>query len=461
LNVTDSALSNSESATKLRRWQQITGISLFVGYAGYYLGRSCLAIATPLMVEQESAHGLTKEQIGLIASVGVLTYAVGKVVSGLIVDYIGGRQMFLFGIVATIACTTAFGMSTTLPVFIVVWGANRFFQSMGWNALVKTASRWYPAHRQATIMGFLSLSFLFGDAIDRGYLGGLVAIGQRFPQSPFAVLANWRNVFLIAAATLGVIAVVLAFVLRSSPKELGLEEPSANPENVFGQAGQSADTVPFFELLLPLIESPMFWSICGVSFGLTLIREAFNNWSSTILNDVAGLPAGQAGIASLVFPLAGGVGAIGAGMLSDRWGGRHGRIVVPSLVVLIFSLGSMAVINVTGRPFLAMALLAVTSFFLIAPYSYLSGVMALDLGGKRGSATAAGLIDGAGYVGGIASGWGIAKIAGRYQWSGVFLSLAGVCCLTLVVAVAYLILSERAKSAHLAAQNTESEESRV
>jgi MFS transporter, OPA family, glycerol-3-phosphate transporter len=258
-----------------------------------------------------------------------------------------------------------------------------------------------------------------------------------------------------------VIAVALAFVLRSSPKELGLEEPSANPENVFGQAGQSADTVPFLELLLPLIESPMFWSICGVSFGLTLIREAFNNWSSTILNDVAGLQAGQAGIASLIFPLAGGVGALGAGMLSDRWGGRHGRIVVPSLIVLIFSLGSMAVINVTGRPFLAMALLAVTSFFLIAPYSYLSGVMALDLGGKRGSATAAGLIDGAGYVGGIASGWGIAKIAGRYEWSGVFLSLAGVCCLTLVVAVAYLILSERAKSAHLAAQNIESEESRA
>jgi len=461
LNATDSALSHSESAAKLRRWQQITGISLFVGYAGYYLGRSCLAIANPLMVEQESAHGLTKERIGLIYSVGVLTYAVGKVVNGLIVDYIGGRQMFLFGMVATVACTAAFGMSTALPVLVVVWGANRFFQSMGWNALVKTASRWYPAHRQATIMGFLSLSFLFGDAIDRGYLGGLVAIGQRFPHSPFAVLANWRNVFLIASATLGVIAVALAFVLRSSPKELGLEEPSANPENVFGQAGQSADTVPFLELLLPLIESPMFWSICGVSFGLTLIREAFNNWSSTILNDVAGLQAGQAGIASLIFPLAGGVGALGAGMLSDRWGGRHGRIVVPSLIVLIFSLGSMAVINVTGRPFLAMALLAVTSFFLIAPYSYLSGVMALDLGGKRGSATAAGLIDGAGYVGGIASGWGIAKIAGRYEWSGVFLSLAGVCCLTLVVAVAYLILSERAKSAHLAAQNIESEESRA
>jgi len=457
--TTERAISNSASAVRLRRWQQITAASLFVGYAGYYLGRSCLAIATPLMVDPSASHGLTKAQIGLVVSVGVLTYAVGKVVNGLIVDYLGGRQMFLFGMVATIACTAAFGFSSALPVFIAVWGANRFFQSMGWNALVKTASRWYPAHRQATMMGFLSLSFLFGDAIDRAYLGGLVEIGQRSAGTPLGVLANWRAVFLIAAATLGLIAIVMAFVLRSSPRDVGLEEPSANPQNVFGAAGQSAATVPLLELLLPFLQSPVFWSICGINFGLTLIREAFNNWSSTFLKEVAGLPPGQAGIASLVFPLAGGVAAIAAGLLSDRLGGRHGRVVVPALVLLVVSLGSMAFINVTGRPIAAMALVAGTSFFLTGPYSYLSGVMALDLGGKRGSSTAAGLIDGAGYVGAIASGWGVAAIAARYKWAGVFLALTGVCCLTLVVAVAYLILSERKNANRAAPQDLETEPS--
>jgi MFS transporter, OPA family, glycerol-3-phosphate transporter len=236
---------------------------------------------------------------------------------------------------------------------------------------------------------------------------------------------------------------VLAFLVRSSPTDLGLEEPSANPQNVFGEAGQSAAKVPLLDLLTPLLASPIFWAVCGINFGLTLVRESFNNWSSTFLRDVAGLSSGNAGIASLVFPLAGGIGAIVAGLLSDRWGGRHGRVVVPSLVLLVFSLGSMAFINVNGNAPAAMGLVAMTSFFLIAPYSYLSGVMALDLGGKRGSATAAGLIDGAGYVGATASGWGVAKIAEHYEWKGVFLSLGVVCCLTLVFAVAYLVLSER------------------
>jgi MFS transporter, OPA family, glycerol-3-phosphate transporter len=440
---------------RMRRWQQITAGSLFVGYAGYYLGRSCLAIATPLLVDAGAAHGLTKEQIGVIASVGVLTYAIGKVVNGLIVDYVGGRQMFLFGMAATAICTAVFGLSSSMPVFVTVWAANRFFQSMGWNALVKTASRWYPPYRQATIMGFLSLSFLFGDAIDRGYLGGLVQIGQQSGGTPLVVLANWRSVFLVAAGTLAVIVVVLSFVLRSSPTDLGMKEPNASSQNVFGEAGHSADTVPLLQLLLPFLESPLFWSICGISFGLTLIREAFNNWSSTYLKEVAGLSSGYAGIASLVFPLAGGVAALGAGVLSDRLGGRHGRVVVPSLILLAASLVLMACVNVTGRPIAAMALVAATSIFLIGPYSFLAGVMAVSLGGKRGSATAAGLIDGAGYIGATASGWGVAEIASRFEWKGVFLSLAGVCCLTLLVALAYLILSERARPARSTPELTE------
>ncbi len=434
--------------SRLTRWQTITACTLFVGYAGYYLGRSCLAIAKPLMLDPESGLGLTREHLGFVDSTGVIAYAVGKVVNGVIVEYLGGRRMFLVGMVATVAFTTAFGLGAGLGFFLGVWGANRFVQAMGWPALVKTASRWYPLSGLATVMGFLSLSFLFGDALIRLYLGGLVKIGQRYAGTPLGYLADWRVVFLIAAATLAAIALVTLALLKSSPRDLGLEEPSANPSNVFGEAGQSAATVPLKELILPFLESPLFWSICGINFGLTLIREAFNNWSTTFLNDV-GLSAGDAGIASLSFPLAGGISAIVAGLLSDRLRGRHGLVVVPSLILATASLYLMGVVDVAGKPREAIGLIAMVSFFLIGPYTYLSGVMALDLGGKRGSSTAAGLLDGAGYLGAIASGVGIAWIAEKYQWGAAFKSLALACGLTLIFAVAYLILSERTRRATL------------
>lgn len=97
----------------------------------------------------------------------------------------------------------------------------------------------------------------------------------------------------------------------------------------------------------------------------------------------------------------------------------------------------------TDKYYLTLVLLSLVSFFLIAPYSFLSGVIALDLGGKQGSSTTAGLLDSAGYLGGIMSGWGIGKIAVDYGWSGAFGFLAGVCAITAVVAAVYWIHQER------------------
>jgi len=66
--------------------------------------------------------------------------------------------------------------------------------------------------------------------------------------------------------------------------------------------------------------------------------------------------------------------------------------------------------------------------------------MAVDLGGRRGSATEAGLIDTAGYLGAVLSGWGIGSIAERAGWAIAFRTLAGVACGALVATLIYCAL---------------------
>ena len=68
--------------------------------------------------------------------------------------------------------------------------------------------------------------------------------------------------------------------------------------------------------------------------------------------------------------------------------------------------------------------------------------MAVELGGKRGSSTAAGLIDSAGYFGAVISGWGIAKIATDRGWGTAFGFLAGVSVLTGVAGLIYWFCHE-------------------
>ena len=435
------------SPSSLRRWQWITAGSLFSGYAAYYICRSNLSVATPLLLAEYADRGLNKEGMGLIASAGVATYAIGKIINGLLSDRLGGRPLFLGGLCASVVFTVIFAVSGNLwslagvGMFATIWAANRLFQSCGWVALVNIASRWFPLSRHATIMAFLSCSFLAGDAAARAYLGGVIRLGETRPM--LAYLNDWRSVFWIAGGTTLLIGVVLVRFLKPDPSHVGAQEPHANPANLYGEDGQTPQRVPLKQLLAPLVHSPMFWTVCLTNFGLTLIRETFNFWTPTYLNEVAQLPPGLAAAASLSFPLVGAISALLAGVLSDRFAGRHGRIMVPSICGLIVALVLLGTVDLAGRPLAAVLLVSLVSFFLLGPYSYLSGVMALDIGGKQASGTVSGLSDAAGYGGAILSGYAVGVLAEQYGWNIAFLALAGVSLFALATAVAYWRLNER------------------
>jgi sugar phosphate permease len=269
------------------------------------------------------------------------------------------------------------------------------------------------------------MSYLLGDVFARLYLGTLVKAGM-----------GWQGVFLCAAGTLGTIGIVSLFTLKSRPAALKLPEPDPPPGNVFGD-DRGEHKVRVIEILLPLCKSFTFWVVCVMNMGLTLIRETFSSWSPTYLKEVVKLDSGTAGIASLIFPLSGAASAICAGWLVDRTGGRFGPVVVPCLVALVVTLGLLAWLPGEGEALLALSLIGLVGFFLLAPYTFCSGVLAVKFGGQRAGATAAGIIDTAGYLGAVLSGSGIAWIAQRKGWDAAFGTLASIAALTLAVSLVY------------------------
>ena len=167
------------------------------GYAGYYLCRSDLAVAMPLLIAELARLGIAPDaaqiRLGGIASLGVFAYAIGKFPSGWLADFLGGRRNFLFGMAGAILFTVLFGMAGGIPLFTVAWMGNRLVQSLGWAGMVKITSRWFSYSSYGTVMGIVSLSFLFGDAASREFLSLLIGAGF-----------GWRGLFYAAAATLGI-----------------------------------------------------------------------------------------------------------------------------------------------------------------------------------------------------------------------------------------------------------------
>jgi OPA family glycerol-3-phosphate transporter-like MFS transporter len=79
--------------------------------------------------------------------------------------------------------------------------------------------------------------------------------------------------------------------------------------------------------------------------------------------------------------------------------------------------------------------------FPAGPYAFCA-VWPPSTSEATGSAAAAGLIDTAGYLGGVLSGRGVVSIAKNLGWESAFLALAGVAALTVIAAVVYWVLDE-------------------
>jgi OPA family glycerol-3-phosphate transporter-like MFS transporter len=377
---------------------------------------------------------INKEVMGQIASLGVVFYALGKVINGVLGDFIGGKKIFIFGMAGSVAATIIFGLGAGVSVFFAAWAANRLVQSMGWGGLVKVTANWVPFQSYGKIMAFLSLSFLFGDIIAKLLLGQLMNMD-----------IGWRELFFVSAGILAVIAVIDFFVVKNDPQHLGFERPALNPTNFFAQAEQSERAQSLKELLLPYFKSFSFILMLIMSFGLTAIREAFNFWIPTYLFESTGFSEGQASQFSSVFPVFGMISILGAGYLSDTiLKGKRGILIGIACLPIALVLSMMA-LGLKGQV-IPLVLISLTGLLLLGPYSFLAGAMSLDVGGRKGAATAAGLMDAVGYVGGTLALWLTGVLAERIGWNSAFIALAIIAILTAIAAFVYYVTQEKKKT---------------
>jgi OPA family glycerol-3-phosphate transporter-like MFS transporter len=392
-------------------------------------------VVLPDLIHDMAIHGMSASsaqiRLGFIASVGTVAYALGKFVSGALADRGGGRRSFLGGMAGSIVFTILFAISGGFPIFTLAWIGNRLFQSQGWAGLVRVSSRWFSYSTYGSVMAVVSLSFLFGDAVSRWMMSQLMAHG-----------VGWRGVFFFAAGALAVLMLTNLLLLREGPEQRGLPAPEVNPRNVYADEEPAGDGQPaaVSAILRPLLTSFAFWMVCVLAFGTTMLRETFNLWTPTYFVQFAGLTPSAAASRSALFPLCGGISVLLGGFLSDRLG-PNGRniLIVAGMSACTVCLLLMGRVPDHAGQWASTLLVALVGFMLLGPYSYLAGAMSLDFGGRRGSATAAGIIDGFGYLAGWLSGDTVARVAVAFGWRSAFTCLAGVSLLTAMVAMVLVV----------------------
>jgi len=419
---------SDDQLRQLTWWRNSTFMVMLFGYVGYYLVRQNLSAAFPLM---EKAFGYTNAQLGMIAAISEIAYAVGKLINGPLGDKIGGRRIFLLGMAGAIVCNVLFAMGSTLPYFIAIWCLCRYFLSMGWGGIAKTIGAWFEPEKNGTVMGWISLNFQFGGVVATLFAGYLVSLGY-----------GWDKLFIFPAAVVCGVWIWSFYGSRENPE-------AVVPGTTFGKSTAGKSSLASFEdkadikvqeIILTLLKMPVFRQLLLFSFITTLLRSIFLFWIPKFLVDI-GMGASGAIFKSALFPFLGCLGTVLLGWYTDKYviNGDRAKAMWIMLLGLVVSLTGIALLADAGPAYhnFVVILTGLSGFFLLGPYSMSSGALTLDIAGSKGAGSCTGLLDGIGYFGGALAAWGAGVLSDLLGWSQVFGVLAF--CSTLAVFSAFMM----------------------
>jgi OPA family glycerol-3-phosphate transporter-like MFS transporter len=191
-----------------------------------------------------------------------------------------------------------------------------------------------------------------------------------------------------------------------------------------------------------LLKLPQLWIVCAVAFSLYIMRETFNDWTVDFFKTQGGdkMSLQAAAMLSTPFDAAGAVGIVLMGWGFDALS-RRGRtiVLVSSLTALALLINYLPAFYKMGmwQVETAIALIGLLSY---GPYSLLAGVFAVEIGGKKGVSTVAGMVDSAGYMGTIFAGQEFGRLVDKGGYPLGFHVLALV---TFAAAIFCLMLKPR------------------
>ncbi len=134
----------------------------FIAYAVLYTGRVNFSIASAYF---ESTGQLTKPQIGIIASVFSIIYALSKIPDGFLGDLFPSRNIIVTGLLISGFSNLMISFSNSFLWIAFFWGVNAFGQAMLWGSLLKDYKENYDAQQYRKVTLTIGLSMPLGSII--------------------------------------------------------------------------------------------------------------------------------------------------------------------------------------------------------------------------------------------------------------------------------------------------------
>ncbi len=276
--------------------------------------RSAASALTPVLIVE---LGISRGAMGLLITGYFLIYGIMQLPASILADALGPRKSILWFTALTCIGGAIFWLSYRYELLLAAQIIMGIGTSVFYINAVTVIIRWYPPERKATAIGILSAASGIGGFTS--YMG--------FPLAT-SILGDWRAFYLVMLVVLVANWGINIFVLKDGPKPIA---------PVKREAGQIITL--FKETIADKRFSPMLIAYTMMAFNYVLF-----SWGNQFLIESKGLTYVEAGLVTSLGTVAGFVGCLGMGVISDRLRKRKTPIIA------FFGLFLLALIGIVLIP---------------------------------------------------------------------------------------------------------------
>jgi sugar phosphate permease len=408
-----------EIATSRFRW--VVATLFFVAYMIAGADRANIGVVVPF-IKQE--YALSNTDIGALASLFYLTYAVVQIPAGYLFSRYGIRKLLTGSLILTSLATLAIGFTSSvlqLKVARAVLGAAEGPINIG---IVSIINRWFPAHEKGLATGIFMSSIKFAPA----FVPPLCAV--------IVSLYGWREVFYIFAVPGLFIAVLWWWLVKDDPAEsrhcsvsernyIEENQPTTPAEQAAVPKGRTwldglirSRDVPLLDSNSAILRSWNIWA-CALGYFLMVgITYAIMTWVPTYLITVKQYSVMKMGMVAAAPWVGAIIGNLLGGWLSDKVFDKRRKpaMLITSLATVVMM---YAMLHSSSEPLLLAAVFLLAGVLLNIGYSTFL-VYPMGLATKRKVPFAASIVNTGGSLGGAFAPFVVGMLLDTYNWDYVF-----------------------------------------
>lgn len=356
-------------------------VAITVCYGVIYTCRLALGVIKKPLID---AGVFGPAELGMIGSALFYAYAIGKLTNGFLADHANIKRFLTVGFVLTALCNVGMGFSTTLGLSVLLWGLNGWFQSFGAPSSVVAITAWFSNRERGRVYSLWSTAHSIGEGLTFLVVGTVVAA------------LGWRWGFWVPGL-IGVTITAIAYrFVQDRPRTLGLPSVADWRNDHYAQVSTQQQST--LAAQLSIVKIAPIWILALASSTIYITRYAINSWGVLYLQEARGYSLPTAGTLLMISTIAGMVGAISYGFISDKV--FHARRPPTNLLFAIVELAGLILIFFgpanTAVLTLGMVLFGIGLTGLVTA---LGGLFAVDICPKRVAGAAMGLIGIFSYLG--------------------------------------------------------------